>query len=453
MAIALLIFSTCFLNAQIVNVPDANFKNALLANSNVNVNNDGEIQTTEALGIYYLDLSYKSISDLTGIEAFSDLVHLNIDVNQLSAIDLSQNTQLKYLFCSYNSFSDLDFSQNVLLNELACDNNPLTNINLTLNLELTDLRIYNAQLSEIDLTQNIDLRQLNCNNNNLSGIDLSQNNLLRDFSCINNDITGLDLSFNPGLIYLSIALNPLNSIDLSNNINLESFGCSTTNINSLDLSNNLYLYDLDIRNLPITTIDLSQNIELRIFDSGGSSLQSIDFSNNPYLSVMALDNSVDLSCVNLKNNSNPNFGVNQIIYTTHSGGGVYFSSFFSALNCPNLDYIIVDNISTAVNTFTRISPNTSFSNDIADCQTLSVHDNENADTVVLFPNPASDVLNIELNNDVIIENVSLYDIHGKELFTISNPTRQFNLTNYASGVYFIKIATNKGVVNKRIIKN
>jgi hypothetical protein len=60
--------------AQNVNIPDANFKAALLSNTSLNTNMDSEIQVSEAqayTGDLYL--SSLNINNLTGIESFTSL--------------------------------------------------------------------------------------------------------------------------------------------------------------------------------------------------------------------------------------------------------------------------------------------------------------------------------------------------------------------------------------------
>ncbi|MCG2418401.1 hypothetical protein K8089_05145 [Aequorivita sp. F47161] len=76
--LTLIFLSSFFASAQIVNIPDANFKNALLNhNPVIDTNGDGEIQVSEAevvtqLG-YLTELRDKGIENLTGIEAFINL--------------------------------------------------------------------------------------------------------------------------------------------------------------------------------------------------------------------------------------------------------------------------------------------------------------------------------------------------------------------------------------------
>ena len=91
----LFIIITTFCNAQIVTIPDLNFKNALLTSlcvdadlngtyeSDADLNNDGQIQITEASIIQRLRVSGKSISDLTGIQSFTNLKKILCNNNLL----------------------------------------------------------------------------------------------------------------------------------------------------------------------------------------------------------------------------------------------------------------------------------------------------------------------------------------------------------------------------------
>lgn len=73
----LLFFVFSFIaNAQIVNIPDANFKTKLV-NLGVDTNNDGDIQITEADQVSYLNLSDQNISNLEGINYFVNLNYLD----------------------------------------------------------------------------------------------------------------------------------------------------------------------------------------------------------------------------------------------------------------------------------------------------------------------------------------------------------------------------------------
>ncbi len=70
--ITILLFAL-FVNAQVVNIPDANFKAALVDDLSINTNGDGEIQVSEALATTNINVRDSHITDLSGIEAFTNL--------------------------------------------------------------------------------------------------------------------------------------------------------------------------------------------------------------------------------------------------------------------------------------------------------------------------------------------------------------------------------------------
>ena len=50
--------------------------------------------------------------------------------NQLSSLDLTQNTSLGWLYCHSNQLSSLDLTQNINLIELDCSSNQLSSLNV-----------------------------------------------------------------------------------------------------------------------------------------------------------------------------------------------------------------------------------------------------------------------------------------------------------------------------------
>lgn len=82
--------------------------------------------------------------------------------------------------------------------------------------------------------------------------------------------------------------------------------------------------------------------------------------------------------------------------------------------------------------------------------TLAVGDNI-ADLVSVFPNPATDVLNVRIPSDVTVTSSSLFDVLGKDTgLRLSNGT--INTSNLAQGVYILNIQTDRGALTEKIIK-
>ncbi len=86
--------------------------------------------------------------------------------------------------------------------------------------------------------------------------------------------------------------------------------------------------------------------------------------------------------------------------------------------------------------------------------TLATDEFQNAIDVVVSPNPSSEELNIQFPEVIKIETISIYDVLGKEVFTKKIESSENKITlnpNLSSGVYFLKIASDKGELNKKII--
>ena len=74
--------------------------------------------------------------------------------------------------------------------------------------------------------------------------------------------------------------------------------------------------------------------------------------------------------------------------------------------------------------------------------------------VIIYPNPANNLLNINLSNtDIQVKNVRLIDISGRIIYNNTQP-KSINVKNFAKGIYILSIETNNdGVINKKVIIN
>lgn len=227
---------TLFAQAQIVNIPDANFKAYLVGNTAINTNSDSEIQVSEAVA-YSGDIQCLglNISDLTGIEAFVNMIALNCSYNNLTALDLSNNTALNYLDCKLNQLNNLNLNTN--LSTLICNNNSLNSLNINNNPNLTVLHCYGNQLTSLDISNNINLNYLDCAHNLLNSLNLDNNPNLNFLECSYNNLTNLNVNNNTALGTLYCYFNNLTTLDLSHNTALVQFICINNNLNSLNLAN------------------------------------------------------------------------------------------------------------------------------------------------------------------------------------------------------------------------
>jgi uncharacterized repeat protein (TIGR01451 family) len=85
-------------------------------------------------------------------------------------------------------------------------------------------------------------------------------------------------------------------------------------------------------------------------------------------------------------------------------------------------------------------------------QTLSNPEHPVDESIVLYPNPAKDHIFISCNS--LITSVELYDVQGRMLQTAiqDDNTAQLDISNYAKGVYFVRINTENGMKVVQMIK-
>ena len=110
-------------------VPDDNFEQVLINLGYDNVLDDS-VNTANIDTVTELQINSTLISDLTGIEDFNALTYLQCQDNQLTSLDINQNTALIYLYCHYNQIISLDVSQNTALIALNCGNNQLISLDV-----------------------------------------------------------------------------------------------------------------------------------------------------------------------------------------------------------------------------------------------------------------------------------------------------------------------------------
>ncbi|MCK5906656.1 MAG: T9SS type A sorting domain-containing protein [Flavobacteriales bacterium] len=268
-----------------VNIPDANFKNALIA-LGVDTNTDGDISVSEAKSATTIDVSSNSISNLTGIEVFTNLKSLSCYDNSLSDLDISLNTTLIYLNCDDNKLSSLIVSDNVNLKTLHCSNNNLSNIDLFYNSDLKELYCANNNLSSMNVGSNDNLITLSCANNQLSAIDVSSNNKLERLYCYSNKIKNIDIDNNVSLKELYCSGNEIDNINISNNTLLTKFYCSSNSLNSLNVYYNTALSKLDISDNSITSLETTTNTNLIELNASENKLNSINVNSNNKIKLL-----------------------------------------------------------------------------------------------------------------------------------------------------------------------
>ena len=338
--VLLLMMFPIFALGQYTSIPDSIFEQRLI-NFGYDSIHDGQVLTANIVNIDSLDVSSQlwgasgSISDLTGIEGFTNLIYLDCSVNPLTSLDVSQNIHLNYLDCSGIYFFsptgqliNLNVSQNSSLSYLNCSKNRIENLDLSQTNSLSYLDCSDNRITSLDFQTPL-LDTLECYNNSLSYLDISTCIALKKLNCSTNpypwgytpenNLTNLDLSQNINLEHLNCSGNNLSYLDVSNNIALKHLNCTENELHLLNADQNINLTYLNCSNNHISFLDVSQDTSLTTLICGeefggffgpgissGNNLKSLDLSQNFNLTNLRCSNN-QLVNLNLKNGNNSNF--------------------------------------------------------------------------------------------------------------------------------------------------
>ncbi len=457
-------------------VPDPNFEQALI---DLGIDDDGlngQFLTANAQGISTLNVSGKTIIDLTGIEAFVDLDQLfasnnNIETldlsllpetlwtlrlsnNALTEIDLTPIPNVVNLYLNDNNFIQINASnlssmallevanQNIetlILNDctnlqsLTVINTSIQTINLLDCVNLKWFRGFDSQLTSLDFSNNQEVEEVNCYNTPLTNIILPNNPLLEFLDVSNTSLTDLDISNCPELIILNFYDTAINQIDLSNNIALERLACVNSQLTTLDVSGNPNLKELWCRNNNITgELDFFNNPILEDVTFEKNFVEELDFSQNALLAYVDLALNPNLKFVNMKNGFNENL------------------VFFIGIDCPQLNCVVVDD-PTANNENIFVDSNTTLVGSVEDCD-LAIDDVVLQELISIYPNPVANFVEIINSSVYDIVSVEFYDVLGKLVAVESEEFNHIDVTDFSSGVLFLRIVTDKGMLIRKIIK-
>ena len=262
----ILFFTITSMQGQFTEIPDIKFEEKLI-DLGLDTSMDGKVANTSIENVTILNISDSDISDLTGIEGFTDLTRLNCDDNDIERLDFTDNSNLERLFCDNNSLVSIDVTNNIGLEHLYCSTNQLTSIDVTNNTSLKYFVFFGNQLTTIDISNNTILKYISADYNELESLDVSNNTFLQDLLCNYNNISSLDISNNKGLQYVNCSSNQLTSLDITQNSFLQNLFCESNKLTSLNLKN-----------------------------SNNETLDNFNGENNPALNCIQVDN-VDNSSI------------------------------------------------------------------------------------------------------------------------------------------------------------
>ena len=84
---------------------------------------------------------------------------------------------------------------------------------------------------------------------------------------------------------------------------------------------------------------------------------------------------------------------------------------------------------------------------------LSNQDFALKNNISIFPNPASNILNIDNKTNEQITAISIYSVKGDLVKEVKSNYNSISVSELQNGVYFVKIEMNKNVLNYKFVKN
>ena len=241
-----------FTTTDKIEFPDANLKTALLShNPVIDINGDNEISVSEAEAVIDLRLSFKNISNITGLEYFSNLSKLDLGSNQVSDIShLSNMIKLTMLTLSSNQISDVNVLSNLTkLETLSLNDNQIKDISALKELKyLSFLELYNNEISVLPEFISNYFSTLDLKDNQINDISSLVNISLIDMlSLSRNNLTNIIPLLNINISFLEVFNNNIPDINSNNSIKLASIPGSDVYVSSgtVDSYTNMLERNLD----------------------------------------------------------------------------------------------------------------------------------------------------------------------------------------------------------------
>jgi Secretion system C-terminal sorting domain len=170
-----------------IHIPDPNFAAAIRIKCPTCIDACDNL-TPAAANLRLLDVGTRNISDLTGIEGFTNLKDLNCAINNLQLLPNNLPRGLEILYCYGNQLRTLPNTLPNSLKYLLCHNNQLEALPNPLPTSLEDLRCFNNRIRFLPDVLPTNLNILHCFNNQLTNLPNTLPTGLQYLYCEGNDI-------------------------------------------------------------------------------------------------------------------------------------------------------------------------------------------------------------------------------------------------------------------------
>ena len=196
-----------------------------------------EANKKEIKEVTSLNIEGKNLTDISGIEYFTNLTSLYCSHNQLTALPVEKLTQLTDLRCNNNQLTELPVEKLTKLTNLYCSDNQLTALRVEKLTKLTELSCSYNQLTELPVESLTNLTSLYCDNNQLTALPVGYLTQLTKLNCGTNLLAELDIEKLTQLTELNCNNNQLTALPVGTLNNLNVLNCHDNRLTELDIRN------------------------------------------------------------------------------------------------------------------------------------------------------------------------------------------------------------------------
>ncbi len=492
------------LAAQITLIPDTNFENHLISQGFDSGVPDGIVLTANIDTITSLFINgngfSNQITDLTGIQDFTNLSDLS---------------------CRSNDLVNLNLNQNAALTNLICDENfNLTTIDVTQNSNLTLLTCSLTHITSIDLSNNLALTTLVCGGQFITSIDVSNNPALISFECAfspllacmnikngnNINLNSFNATFNPSLMCIEVDDTAWSANNWINWINIDTSASFSTNCGNLcsnascNVFSNYTYIDNGNGNYTFTNTSIGNYNQSHWAFGDGNTSTTVNpnhtfTANGVYIVVLTVnDSTIGGSCIDYYIDtiivtgvlSPPQCVAGFVMYPDTATGNVtvvnssigtnltYFWDFGDGNTSTQAYPTHVYATSGPFYLCLFISDSTAGCNDVY-CDSIGVngvvfkqagftinvitppiltginYEMDLASEIDIYPNPTLNQLTV-VSEQLEVSKINIIDITGKTLKTITPVLNIINVANLPSGLYFIELIGEEKTIIKKFVK-
>ena len=241
-----------------------------------------------------LNIEDKNLTDISGIEYFTNLTSLDCSDNQLTALPVENLTNLTSLRCGNNQLTALPVENLTNLTELYCSYNQLTDLPVEKLTNLTELSCSYNQLKELPVESLTNLTSLYCDNNQLTALPVGNLTQLKNLYCNNNQLIALLVGNLTLLEQLNCGTNLLTEqLPVENLTNLTSLYCNNNQLISLPVGNLTQLKNLSCSNNQLTSLSVGSLTNLVVLDCSENRLTELDITSVTNLNGLYCGNQTD----------------------------------------------------------------------------------------------------------------------------------------------------------------